>query len=93
VLQQLGEVVKADGDVGMDSAVGSLVDGQSAAHEGLGLCEVVGVLQELGQVAEGDRDVGMVGTVRILMNRQRPPEQRFGLGIASALPQIDTRLV
>ena len=49
-LQQLGQVVEADGDLGMVGSEALLVDGECAAHERLGLGEAVGVLQQLGQV-------------------------------------------
>jgi hypothetical protein len=60
-LQQKGEVVEADGNVGMLGAVSFLGNDLSAAHEGFGLGLAVGRLQQLGEVVKADGDVWVVG--------------------------------
>ena len=46
-LQQQGQVVEADGDVGVVGPEALLVDGQRAADQRLGLGQPVGGLQQL----------------------------------------------
>ena len=56
VLEQHGQVVEADGDVGVLGAEALLVDRQRAAHQRLGLGQAVRGLKQLGQVVEVDGD-------------------------------------
>ena len=80
-LQQFGEVVEADRDVGMVRAEAFFVDGERAAHQRLGLDEPVGGLQQLGEVVESDRDVGMVRPEALFVDGERAAHQRLGLGV------------
>ena len=52
-LQQLGEVVEVYRDVGMVGAVGLLVNGQRAAHKGLGVGQRLCAVSTGRQVVEG----------------------------------------
>jgi hypothetical protein len=72
-LQQRGQVVEADGDVGMVVAEGALGDGEGPAHQRLGLAESVRGLQQRGQVVEVDGDVGMVVAEAVLVESSTLP--------------------
>ena len=77
---QEGQVVEADGDIGMIRAEALLEDGECAAHQRLGLGEPVGFLQQRGQVVEAIGDVGMLGAEALLVDGERAAIQRLGLG-------------
>ena len=82
-LEQLRQVVEADGDVGMRGAIGLLGDGQGAAHGAVrprpgDWC--VGVT--CAKVVEADGDVGMVGAVGLLGDGQGAAHAAVGCGQA-----------
>ena len=56
-----------------------LVDGQRAAHQGLGLGKPVRGLKQLRQIVEADGDLGMIGAEAFLVDGQRAAHQRLGL--------------
>ena len=51
---QLGQVVEADGDVGVVGSVCGFVDFERAFHQGLGLVQAVGGFVQLCQIVERD---------------------------------------
>ena len=75
-----GQVVEADGDVGVVRSEALLVDGERAAHQRLGLAKPVRGLEQLGQVVEAAGDVGVVRSEALLVDGQRAAHQRLGLG-------------
>jgi hypothetical protein len=64
----------------MFAAEGSLVDGQGAPHQRLGLGKTVRVLEQRSQVVEADGDVGVFAAEGSLVDGQGAPHQRLGLG-------------
>ena len=78
-LQELRQIVEADGDVWVIGAEALLVDGERAPHQGLGVFEPVGGLQELRQIVEVAGDVRVILAERFLVDRKRAPHQ--GLGV------------
>ena len=81
VPQQLGQVVEADGDVGMLGPEALLVDGERAAIERLGLGQTVGGPQQLGQVAHSRGVFGMVFAMPHLHGLGIAQCQRDRLGV------------
>ena len=57
-LEQLRQVVEADGDVWGDRAEGTLVDVPGPGASGLGLGQAVGGLEQLRQVVEAVATLG-----------------------------------
>ena len=84
-LEQLGEVVEVDGDVGVFGSVGLLVDGQRAAHQRLGRRQTVRGLEQLRQVVEVGGHARVLEAQHFLVNRQRPPVKRLGLAVPSLI--------
>ncbi len=78
-LEQLGEVVEADGDVGVIGAEAGLGDREGAAHQRLGLREAVRGLEQQGEVVEVAGDCGVIGAEARLVGREGAAHQRLGL--------------
>ena len=57
-----------------------LVDGERAAHQGLGLGKPVRVLKQLRQIVEADGHLGMLGAEAFLVDGERAAHQGLGLG-------------
>jgi hypothetical protein len=77
-LEQQGQGVQADGDVGMVGPQVPFIDGQRPAIKRFGFREPVGGLQQLAQVLQVDRDIGTVRPQTRFDDCQRPAHQRFG---------------
>ena len=64
----------------MAGAEAFLVDGQRAAHQGLGLGKPVRGLKQLRQIIEVYGHIGMAGAEAFLVDGQRAAHQGLGLG-------------
>ena len=65
----------------MIGAEAFFVDGERAAHEGLGLGEPVGVFQKQRQIVEVDGDVRVIGAEAFFVDGERAALKRLGLGV------------
>ena len=76
-LQQLRQIVEADGDVGMLRPETSFINFQCPPHQRLRFLAAVGRLQQLRQIVEADGDVGMLRPETSFINFQCAPHQRL----------------
>ena len=64
----------------MIGAEAFLVDGERAAHQGLGLRKTVRGLKQLRQIVEVSGHIGMIGAEAFLVDGERAAHQGLGLG-------------
>jgi hypothetical protein len=78
---------------GLVGAQALLVDGERAAHQGLGLAVTVGSLEQQGQVVEGGGVLGMIRAVPNLHCLGVPLGQRDRLAVLPGPIELDHTLI
>ena len=71
----------------MIGAEAFLVDGERAAHQGLGLGKPVRGLKQYRQIVEVSGHIGMIGPEAFLVDGERAAHQRLGLGEPVRVPE------
>ena len=69
-MEQSDEIAEILGNFRMFGAVGMLIDGQGAAHQGLGLRQPVGCLQQRGKIDKCTGQAWVVLAEALLQNGQ-----------------------
>ena len=77
--QQPGQIVQANGHLGMIGTEAGLINEEGAPHGGLCLFRAVGGLQQLRQITQTEGHLGMIGTKAGLIDAEGTPHHGLGL--------------